>query len=451
MPGDRALSPAQPPRGSEETVADDLPGLRWIVPDAATAPHLRLRVGLDAGGGEPRLNAAGDVLVHGVRDLGSGLDEAYLPVLTRRDAAGAGLWSRAYSASARCFAALAADGSTLAAGGFSGRLDLGEAQLESFRNPTAVAGSASSRDATYGRGQPSRDLAVFRLAADGTVAWARRFGDAGNQEARAVELTPAGDLVVVGQFEGELVMDGERVLSSGGGGPPADVFIARLDLAGDVLTLWRQEPLYVDGITVNADGSLWLAGRDPVELRANRLWRLGPDGKRELSLEVNSVGVSHASRTAPGPDGSLYVAYDDLHDSPLLLGQRIAARSALVRVSAGGNVEWLRPLVTDFALTTLAADPAGNVLVAGAFRGSIDSGGGPLQGNGPLDVFVSSHAPDGKVRYSFALGGSGLDSVNGVAASGMGRWLIPFYLEQPVTLGDQPVGPGEHLLWVDEL
>ena len=68
-----------------------------------------------------------------------------------------------------------------------------------------------------------------------------------------------------------------------------------------------------------------------------------------------------------------------------------------------------------------------------------------------LDVFVSSHGPDGKLRYSFALGGSGLEAVHGIAAAGTGRWRISFYLGLPVTLGDQLVAAGEHLLWVDEL
>ena len=139
------------------------------------------------------------------------------------------------------------------------------------------------------------------------------------------------------------------------------------------------------------------------------------------------------------------------HDNPVLLGQPIDASSALVRVSARGDVEWLRPLVTDLAITRRAADPAGNVTLAGAFSGSIDSGGGPLQSNGSLDVFVSSHGPDGKLRYSFALGGSGLEAVHGIAAAGTGRWRISFYLGLPVTLGDQLVAAGEHLLWVDEL
>jgi hypothetical protein len=101
-------------------------------------------------------------------------------------------------------------------------------------------------------------------------------------------------------------------------------------------------------------------------------------------------------------------------------------------------------------VSSLAADAAGNVAVAGGFHGSLDLGAGPLVSNGRLDIFVASFSAQGQLRYSLRLGGAGFDGANDIAARPSGGWLIPFHLELPMMLGDQQVPGGEHLLWVDE-
>jgi hypothetical protein len=402
-------------------------------------------VALDAGGGQARVNRAGDILITGPRGVGSRGDQAFLAALARRDAAGAGLWAQAYTQDARLFSVLEDDGSTLAAGYFTGSLNLAGAELESSRNPLPRFGSAASESTRLG--ERSQDIALFRLTPQGDVAWARRFGDGGAQGAQAIERAAAGEVVVVGNFVGQLLMDELRVTSSGGGSR-ADVFIARIDGDGHVSSLWREDAMHVDAIAVEPDGSLWIAGRQS-DLGSNRLWKLSPAGQRQLSIAVNDESGGWARKVAPGPAGSLYVTYDDTENASIF-GRRIPGDSALVRVSAAGAVEWLQPLSADFTSASLAADAAGNVTVAGGYYGSLDLGAGPLTSNGRLDMFVASFSAAGDLRYSLRLGGAGFDAANDITAWPSGGWLIPFYSDEPTTLGDQQLPGGDHLLWIDE-
>lgn len=431
------VSPAQP--------EGETRGLSWAVPAGGSQVGLSLKVALDTGGGEVRANAAGELLISGPRAVGSGKDQQYRAALARRDAAGTGLWAQAYTEDARLFSVLEEDGSTLAAGYFSGSLGLAGAELSSFRNPAAAFGSAVS--GTGRRGQPSQDIAVLRLTPQGNVAWARRFGDAGDQGALAIGQGAAGELVVAGSFVGQLVMD-ELSVTSSGGGSRADTFIARLDGNGAVSSLWREEPLHVDALAVEPDGSLWIAGRQN-ELSGNRLWKLGADGQRQLSIVIDEESTAYASGLALGPSGSVYVVYDSTGFTSLL-GRRIAGDSVLVRLSSAGEVAWLRTLSAEHASSSVAADRAGNVAIAGTFGGSLDLGAGPLASGGSLDLFLASFSAEGELRYSLRMGSSGFDGGGPIAARPAGGWLIPFYVELPILLGSEQVTAGEHLLWVDE-
>jgi hypothetical protein len=448
-PNGTALPPdaAAPAASPDPTRIGVESSLSWAVPAGEPSPALSVKVGLDAGGGQVCVNAAGDILVAGPMGVGDGEEEQYLPALTRRDAAGSGLWARAYAPDARLVAALEDDGSSLAAGYFRGSLNLLGTELSSFRNPTSAFGSASSLDETYRRGERSLDIVLLRLTPQGEVAWARRFGDAGDQAARAIERTAAGEFVVAGDFVGQLAMDGLSVTSSGGGGS-ADLFIARFDARGNVSSLWREDSLHVDAILSESDGSLWIAGRED-DLVSNRLWKLGPDGQRQLSIAVNEEGVASAGKLARGAAGSIYAVYNGTEGASLF-GRRIPGDGAIVRLSPAGEVEWLQPLSADFTIASIATDAEGSLAVAGAYRASLDLGAGPLASSGDLDLFVASFSAQGNLRYSFRLGSAGQDGVNDIASRPGGGWLVPFYLDRPITLLAQEITGGEHLLWIDE-
>lgn len=72
-----------------------------------------------------------------------------------------------------------------------------------------------------------------------------------------------------------------------------------------------------------------------------------------------------------------------------------------------------------------AADAAGNVYLAGEFRGTVDFGGGPLTAaGGTNDIFVVSLEPSGAYRWSRRAGGGGVDRATGIAAAADGTLAV---------------------------
>ncbi|WP_437732433.1 hypothetical protein [Sorangium sp. So ce1335] len=65
--------------------------------------------------------------------------------------------------------------------------------------------------------------------------------------------------------------------------------------------------------------------------------------------------------------------------------------------------------------TGAGVDTQGNLYVAGTFSGSINLGGDTLVSIGTADVYVASFDPSGKHRWSKRFGGSGAETLNGLA------------------------------------
>lgn len=328
-------------------------------------------------------------------------------------------------------------------------MNLGEVELESWRNPSSGAGSAWSLDETYRRGDASRDLVVFRLSADGELSWAHRYGDGGDQAASAATLSAAGELVVVGQFVGALSIGEHRLVNRGGGVQP-DLFIVRFDETGNPLSLAPEDPMVVDAIAMDAAGALWVAGHvltdeGPVE---GWLLEVGADGQRQWRVPMSSA----ASSLVLDGHGGAYLAFGALNSEALVFGRETADGGVLAKVSAQGEVVWLKAFAADFLFATLAVDALGNVGMAGGFRSRIDFGAGVLATSESLDMdlYFASFSPDASLRYSLRLGSAGFDGVNGGIAASAKGWLVPFYLENPADSGNGLVSSGDHFLWVNE-
>lgn len=117
------------------------------------------------------------------------------------------------SQEARAVAVLS-DGSAVIAGGFRGTLD--------FDGTSLVADTQD-------------DVFVARVDQDASIVFARRFGDAAEQGARAVAIAGNGDLLVAGGFKGSLNAGDGPITSADG----EDVFLARLDPMGAAVQTMR--------------------------------------------------------------------------------------------------------------------------------------------------------------------------------------------------------------------
>lgn len=250
------------------------------------------------------------------------------------------------------------------------------------------------------------DAFLARVGADGKVRLARGFGGGGEDVANRVALDGKGNAVLVGYLHGSASFGGD-VLSSAGG---SDLFVARY--APDGAHLWSKRfggaaddsasavaidpsgAATVFGLSLGAAdlGGGVLMGPEPYGLL---LARYGADGKHQWSRRFGSSAPARAGNVAVDAGGwtSITGSFNDalsLGGEPLGNGGLYVARYA----PSGAHL-WSRRfggLGNAYGLG-VAADPAGNVLTAGAFSGTIDFGGGPQQSAGGTDAFVLKLAP----------------------------------------------------------
>ncbi|AUX21890.1 hypothetical protein SOCEGT47_023860 [Sorangium cellulosum] len=272
--------------------------------------------------------------------------------------------------------AASADGRIVVAGRFSGALRVGAERLES-------AGGS--------------DVFVASFDPAGGLLWARRFGDGFDQQARAVATDRLGNVMVVGDFAGELDLGGEPLRSAG----DLDVFVASFDALG---------------------GHRW----------SKRFGDAGPQRAR-------AVAVNGAGNVIVGGEFSGTI---DLGGGPRTAGEGDAVFVA--ELTGKGEHRFSRSLGEQGAsLGQLLVDGAGNVLLSGGFRGNVQIGGGSLESAGGDDVFVAKLDPDGGALWSQRFGGAGADRATGIAIDPEGRVFVTGAFTGSVEFGEARLAGGE--------
>jgi hypothetical protein len=120
----------------------------------------------------------------------------------------------------------------------------------------------------------------------------------------------------------------------------------------------------------------------------------------------------------------------------------------VAKYDGDGAPLWSRSLggIYEENVTNVAADGAGNVYVAGTFRGTIDFGGGALEGDGSGDdLFVAKLAPDGSHLWSKRLGSASYDSLITMSVNAQGDVALAGSVGAAADFGDGPMDLGYSL------
>jgi hypothetical protein len=193
------------------------------------------------------------------------------------------------------------------------------------------------------------------LAAAQAPVWtSARALDAGSQN-HGLAVATDGSQYVTGNFAGTLVLGGVSLTAGTGAG---HIFLAKYSAAGAVL---------------------WAVKLDsPADLTAN----LEVDAAGNAYLAGNfatSLTLGAATLAAPGTDTEPYI----------------------VKYSAQGVVQWARQGGGPGSVAGIAADPGGNVTLAGHFAAAVNFGGASLTGGG---VYCYKLSPLGNVLQSARIG-----------------------------------------------
>ncbi|WP_437648365.1 hypothetical protein [Sorangium sp. So ce362] len=309
--------------------------------------------------------------------------------------------------------------------------------------------------------EPAGTSAKALTASPGEHIWSRRFGGALDQLAEDVAIDPQGNLLVVGRFSGSLVLDG-LVLTSAGG---ADVFAVKINAGG--VPLWGRRfggaadegatLAAVDGqgdVVIHVVGSQPVdLGGGPVETASAALVKLDATGGHVWSRSLGAVA------TALAVDGTSHVlvagTYTDLADLGLGPMPAFGSDIFVARLDADGTTlsSWRFGAEGNQEARALAADSAGNVVLAGDFSPRIYLGGEDLYSHGSRNAFLAKLDPGGfhiwsqmlpfDSGYNSSLGALAIDDADNIVATGWdggggasGRALSVF-----------KVAPGGAVLW----
>ncbi len=161
------------------------------------------------------------------------------------------------------------------------------------------------------------------------------------------------------------------------------------------------------------------------------------------SLGFGSVGGDFARSIAVDGDDNVLFGGDsygviDFGDGPLAPAVDSGSSDVVVaKWSPEGKLLWASRFgdAAKQQVSGVAADSAGNVVVAGAFSGSIDFGGGPLTSAGGDDLYVAKLDPSGKHLWSKSFNGGGDETAYRLAVSADDHIYLGGQFKGTITFG----------------
>ncbi|MBK8466694.1 MAG: hypothetical protein IPL32_12770 [Chloracidobacterium sp.] len=275
-----------------------------------------------------------------------------------------------------------------------------------FSSPvgTAIAIQADGKILLGGRfgtlepngGTPVTRNRFARVNPDGTldIAFDPNIFDGTAEIVHAIAVQADGKIIIGGTFS---------TLAPNGGGTVTRGNLARLNANGTVDTAFDQNvssgpsPIAVNAIAVQADGKILIGGNftaltpsgGPTTTR-NRIARLNPDGTLDITFNPNANGT--VSAIAVQTDGKILLGgeFTTLEAN----GAPIAPRNRIARVNADGTLDGSFDPNANNAVSAIAVQADGNILLGGQFTTLAPNGGGTatrshiarVNANGTLDT-----------------------------------------------------------------
>ncbi len=232
------------------------------------------------------------------------------------------------------------------------------------------------------------DAFVAKYDANGNYLWSKAFGSDVSDACNGVAVDPQGNVVVAGQFGGTINFGGDDLVSLGGSSFGVDTFVAKFSPGGEHLWSKRfggtEDDLAVS-VATDSQGNLVVAGT---------FWGTANFGGTDLTA------------AGTGLYADVFVAKYDANGEHLWSH---AFGDPDSNESGSANV-----------------DGSGNVVLLGLFAGTIEFQGHSLHGAGSKDIFMAKCDEDGNHLWSHGYGGPGyeygvataFDGANNIVAGG---------------------------------
>lgn len=290
------------------------------------------------------------------------------------------------------------------------------------------------------------DIFVCKLAASGSLIWAKRLGGSGEDEPKALALDASGNLCIAGFFNSiDADFDPDAgTFTLAGTGFYSDSFVCKLDSDGNFV--WAKQIAgpnneYAMDMVTDATGNMYVTGLflgptdfDPgassVNLTADGydafILKLGPAGNFIWVKQIGGVNNEEGECIAVDAAGNIYTTGQfGSPDTDLDPGPGTHTVSALgildvyiTKLDAAGNFVWGKQIGSSGfdESVDLKIDPSGNLCLAGNFENTIDLDPGASVLNftsaGLDDFFISKLNPSGTLSWARAFGGTGNDHIH---------------------------------------
>ena len=340
---------------------------------------------------------------------------------------------------------------------------------------------------TYLTSRGCYDGYLGKYNADGTVAWVRQFGSAGEDGAADVAFDAVGNAYVTGTFTQSIDL-GNGLVLQGGSAPSRKVFLVKYDPAG--IPLWAQQndtypgtrlpicPPAATSLGVQVDGAghvnvtccydyatdfgfggLQPATPNPATARNLSVTKVymarfsAATGRPQALFPVlyatpaNGSGLIFPQRLLTPPGGGTYLVTTYITAPSFTTGLSLAAPASpdvlVAKYSAAGQVEWARTFGgpdRDEA-TGAATDAVGNLYVTGTYRQSLRFGTATLPGAGAEDGYLVKYSPDGQPQWAKALAGPSADFLRGLCVDPAGNAYVTGSAGPNAHLGSTALAP----------
>ena len=341
-----------------------------------------------------------------------------------------------------------AAGNVLITGYFTGSVDFGGGALASAGN---------------------EDIFVAKLDPTGAHVWSKRFGDASDQNALSLAVDTAGNVVVLGYFNGAVDFGGGVLTSAG----LEDIFVVKLSAAGGAHQ-WSKRfgdamKQFGTGIAVDSADNILLAGSfsGSVDLGSGPLTSLGSEDVLVAKLDA-AGGYVWASRHGDSNEQNGVGVATDSQGNVLITGHfkgqlgfggPVLSAGAvediyIAKLTGGGAHVWSK----DFGDAAnqqfgqaVAVDGEDNIVLTGYFSGAATFGAGSVTSVDGRDIFAVKLDPAGGHLWNKRFGDLGNQFGQATAVDALGNIVLGGYVSGTVDFGGGPVSVAADTAYVVKL
>ena len=252
--------------------------------------------------------------------------------------------------------------------------------------------SSMTIDGNTIRTKGDNDGLLIRYDNNGSANWVKSFGGSGDDKIQSVSETEEGNYIVGGYFSGNITINENRINSNGS----TDALIIKYDNNGDII--WA-----------NSFGG---TGSDGI----NSVLKTKDEGCIAVGYFTNSIVLNHETVVSKGGKDAIIVKYD-----------------------SDGRIEWYDNFGgdnDDIAQEIVKIGSDNYVLIGNTESSSLSINSYNLLNHGERDGFIVKYSDIGNVLSADIFGGNYSESINTIASTKDGGYIIGGNFKGTITVGN---------------